>query len=317
MLKKNYSNFGGILIGGLYGLLMRIVFGADLKGDFADLFSITFIWVVPIIVGLTPLIFSTKENLENISYRIFKPILAVLTFFILCYWTGHEDIICIIIISIPFLIVAGISGVIFGGAILRHRKKNGILYSIFLMPLLAGIIEPNFPTPIENYETISSIIINADKSEIWENIVRVDKIEDTEYKKGLFNYAGIPRPLYAELDKDTLGGTRIGHFDGGLKFQENIISWNKNNSVTFDIKIIPSTTNRTIFERHMLNGEHFKFLNATYTLKEIANGQTELLLTTKFQLDTKINFYGEFWGQHLLTDFQDRLINVIKNRCEK
>ena len=31
----------------------------------------------------------------------------------------------------------------------------------------------------------------------------------------------------------------------------------------------------------------------------------------------KINLYGEFWGQHLLTDFQDRLINVIKNRCEK
>jgi hypothetical protein len=317
MLKKYYSKFGGILIGGLYGLLMRIVFGSDFKGDFSDLFSVTFIWVVPIIVGLTPLIFSTKENLDNMTHRIFKPILAVLTFFILCYWTGHEDIICIIIISIPFLIVAGISGVIFGGVILRHRKKNGILYSIFLLPLLTGIIEPNFPTPKENYETSSSIIINADKFEIWKNIVRVDKIEDSEYKKGLFNYAGIPRPLYAELDKDTLSGIRIGHFDGGLKFQENIINWDKNNSVTFDIKIIPSTTKRTIFERHMLNGEHFKFMNATYTLKEVAVGKTELQLTTKYQLDTKINFYGEFWGQHLLTDFQDRLINVIKKRCEK
>jgi hypothetical protein len=87
--------------------------------------------------------------------------------------------------------------------------------------------------------------------------------------------------------------------------------------VTFDIKIIPSTTKRTIFERHMLNGKHFKFMNATYTLKEIENGNIELYLTTKYQLDTKINLYGEFWGQHLLTDFQDRLINVIKNRCEK
>lgn len=317
MLKKYYSKFGGIIIGGLYGLLMRIIFGADLKGDFADLFSITFIWVVPIIVGLTPLIFSTKENLDNIPYRIFKPILAVLTFFILCYWTGHEDIICIIIISIPFLIVAGISGVIFGSIILRHRKKNGIIYSIFLLPLLTGIIEPNFPTPIENYEITSCIVIKADKAEIWKNIVRVDKIEETEYQKGLFNYAGIPRPLFAELDIDTLGGIRIGHFEGGLKFQENIINWDKNKAVTFDIKIIPSTTNRTIFERHILNGEHFKFMNATYTLKEIEYGKTELQLTTKYQLDTKINFYGEFWGQHLLTDFQDRLINVIKNRCEK
>lgn len=320
MLKKYYSKFGGILIGGLYGLLMRIVFGAGFKNsgfDFADLFSITFIWVVPIIIGLTPLMFSTKENLENIPYRVFKPFLSVLTFFILCFWTGHEDIICILIISIPFILVAGMAGAIFGGTVVRYRKKKGILYSIFILPFITGIIEPNFPTPIEKFETTSTIIINAGKSEIWKNIVRVDKIEEVEYKKGLFNYAGIPRPLFAELDKDTLDGTRIGHFEGGLKFQENIINWDKNNAVTFDIKIIPSTTNRTIFERHMLNGEHFKFMNATYKLKEIENGQTELQLTTKYQLDTKINFYGEFWGQQLLTDFQDRLINVIKNRCEK
>lgn len=187
---------------------------------------------------------------------------------------------------------------------------------MFFLPFITGIIEPNFPTPSENFETTSSIIISSDRSEIWKNIVRVAEIKDTEYKKGFFNYAGIPRPLYAELNKDTLGGIRVGHFDGGLKFEEKIINWNKEKSVTFDIKIIPSTTNTTIFERHMFNGEHFKFLNATYKLENINNSQTKLLLTTQYQLDTKINFYGQFWGRQLLTDFQCRLLSVIKNRCE-
>ena len=320
MLKKYYATYGGILIGGLYGLLMRIFFGVGFKGSgfsFADLFSITFVWVVPIIVGLTPLIFSGREHLEDTAYRIFRPVLSVLTFFIFCFITQLEDIICLIIIAFPFLIVAGISGLIFGGIILRYRKKKGIMYSLFLLPFLTGIIEPTFPTPIENYETTSSIIINATKSEIWNNIVSVDKIQGKEYKKGLFNYAGIPRPLFAEIDKDTIGGKRTGHFEGGLKFQENIIEWNKNNAVTFDIKIIPSTTTRTIFERHMLNGQHLKFLTATYNIIEISNKQSELFLTTKYELDTKINFYGDFWGQQLLTDFQNRLIKVIKTRCEK
>lgn len=132
MLKKYYSRFGGILIGGLYGLLMRIIFGLNFKGDFADLFSITFVWLVPIIVGLTPLMFSTKEDLSRIEYRFLKPILAVLTFFILCYWAGREDIICILIISIPFLIVAGISGVILGGSIIRYRqKKRNFIFNVF------------------------------------------------------------------------------------------------------------------------------------------------------------------------------------------
>ena len=317
MLKKYYGTYGGILIGGLYGLSMRIVFGLNFKGDFADLFSITFVWILPIIVGLIPLIFSPKEDLQSIVVRVSRPVLAVLTFFVLCYWTGHEDIICILIISIPFLIVAGISGIISGSAILRYRQRNGILYSVFFIPLIAGLIEPSIPTPTEKYETTSCIIINADKSEIWKNIVRVNEIKNNEYQKGIFNFAGIPRPLYAELDKDKLGGTRIGHLEGGLRFQENIIEWSKENFVTFDIKIIPSTSNRTIFERHMLNGEHFKFLNATYRLNQVSNNKTELLLSTKYQLDTKINFYGEFWGQLLLTDFQDRLIKVIKTRCEK
>ncbi|HCS20321.1 MAG TPA: hypothetical protein DIW47_07135 [Bacteroidetes bacterium] len=305
------------MVGGLYGLLMRIFFGLNFKGDMADLFSVTFVWILPILVGLTPLLFASKEDLDDIGVRISRPIWSVLTFFILCYWTGREDIICILIISIPFLFVAGISGVLFGWAVLSYRKKNRILYSLLLLPFLTGFIEPHFPTPRESFITTSSIIINADKAGIWENIVRVRRIQESEYRKGLFNYAGIPRPLYAELDKDTLGGTRIGHFEGGLRFQENIIHWQRNNAVTFDIKIIPSATNRTIFERHMLQGQHFKFLNATYQLKEIREGQTELLLTTKYQLDTKINLYGAFWGKLLLTDFQDRLIDVIKDRCER
>lgn len=317
MLKKYYGTYGGILIGGLYGLLMRIVFGLNFKGDFADLFSVTFVWILPIVVGLLPLIFSSKEDLQSIGARVSRPVLAVMTFFILCYWTGHEDIICILVISIPFLIVAGISGVILGSTVLRYRQRNGILYSVFFIPLVAGLIEPTIPTPTEKYEATSSIIINANKEVIWKNIVRVREISNDEYEKGFFNLAGIPRPLYAELDKDTLGGERIGHFEGGLKFQENIIEWNKDNLITFDIKIIPSSSNRTIFERHMLNGEHFKFLKATYCLKQVSNNKTELLLTTVYQLDTKINFYGEFWGHQLLTDFQDRLIKVIKTRCEK
>jgi hypothetical protein len=316
-LKKKFAKYGGILVGGLYGLLMRIILGEDFQFDFAGLFSVTFIYILPIIIGLTPLILSPKEDLVKFDVRIFRPVLSVLIFFILCLWTGHEDIVCILIVSIPFLTVAGIAGIIFGGIILRYREQKGILYSIFFIPFIFGLIEPAFPTPTEQFETTSRIIIHSGKSEIWNNIVRVDTIQKSEYKRGLFNFAGIPRPLFAELDRDTLGGVRNGHFEGGLQFQENIIEWYRNDSVAFDIKIIPSTTRRTIFERHILNGQHFKFLNAKYRLKEISGNQTELSLTTSYQLNTKINFYGEFWGKQLLMDFQDRLISVVKNRCEK
>lgn len=78
-----------------------------------------------------------------------------------------------------------------------------------------------------------------------------------------------------------------------------------------------SETERTIFERHMLQGEHFRFLNATYALQAVSQHQTRLTLITRYRLDTKINFYGELWGRWLLSDFQTRLIHVVKMRCEK
>jgi hypothetical protein len=70
MPKKYYGTYGGILIGGLYGLIVRVLFGLNFTGEFADLFSITFVWILPIIVGLTPLIFSSKEDLQSIGVRV-------------------------------------------------------------------------------------------------------------------------------------------------------------------------------------------------------------------------------------------------------
>jgi hypothetical protein len=316
MKNRLFVSYGGVLIGGLYGLIIRIFFDKHID-DLVDLFSITFVWIVPMVVALTPLVFAPRELLKNWSFRMSRPILSVLTFFIFCYISQLEDIICLIIISIPFLLVAAMTGVILGELIIQYRNKRGILFSVFLLPFLTGVIEPHFPTPTEVVETRSSVVINNTKETVWKNIIRVPEIRSSEYKKGFLNFAGIPRPLFAELDKDTLGGNRIGHFEGGLAFREKIIKWEKNSAITFDIKIVPSASSRTIFERHMLNGKHFEFLNATYQLKELNENQTELSLTTTYRLTTKINVYGKQWGQWMLSDFQDRLMNVVKSRCER
>ncbi|MFN8888870.1 MAG: hypothetical protein ACK5WF_15515, partial [Cyclobacteriaceae bacterium] len=191
MKNRIFVNYGGVLIGGLYGLAMRIFFDMHL-GDLVDLFSITFVWIVPMVIGLIPLVFATHEQLKGWSFRMSRPILSVLTFFIFCYSTQLEDIICLIIISFPFLLVAAGTGVILGELIIQYRKKRGILFSVFLLPFLTGVIEPTFTTPAEIVETRSSVVIDADHEKIWDNIVRVPEIRSAEYKKGFLNRAGIP-----------------------------------------------------------------------------------------------------------------------------
>jgi len=319
-MKKIFGKYGGILIGSLYGLAMREFFGVGFGGDnfkFADLFSITFVWIVPIVIGITPMIFATKEQLASSLYRLSRPVLTVFLFFIIAFWTGKEDIICIVIISIPFLIAAGLGGYIFAALIEKRRNRNGVLYSFFIVPLFFGFVEEKFPTPSKTYEVNTVVTINSSPETIWENVVRVKEIGQEEYKKGFFNYAGIPRPLFAELDNDTIGATRIGHFEGGLTFKETVTAWERNKRVAFDITVIPSSIRQTIFDQHILKGNHFTFLNASYNLEPLGEGRTKLLLSSTYLLDTKINGYSSFWGRKLLTDFQVRLLEVIKSRCDE
>jgi hypothetical protein len=49
----------------------------------------------------------------------------------------------------------------------------------------------------------------------------------------------------------------------------------------------------------------------------LGKGTTKLTLTTHYRLTSKVNFYGKFWSDLILKDFQDRLLHVIEKRCEK
>ncbi|MCO5936014.1 hypothetical protein NAF17_10730 [Mucilaginibacter sp. RB4R14] len=318
-MKQFLIKYAPILPGALYGLVLRLIFNIPYGNHFSftDLFSITFIWIVPFIMGVAPLIFAKKRYLENIGYTAFVPLLSILLFAIICFITRIEDIICIVIIALPFLLCAMFGGLAFGRLILKYRERRGIVYSILFIPLVAGIVEEQFIIPSQAFEIRTVRIINASPDNIWKNVIRVKEIKNNEYSKGFYNYAGIPKPIFAELDKDTIGATRIGHFEGGLLFKETVSYWDKRNKISFNIKVIQSTLRNTVFDQHLLTGKHFEFLTASYELKKITSSQTQLTLTSSYQLDTRINMYASMWGNSMLSDFQGRLLDVIKVRCEK
>jgi len=185
-----------------------------------------------------------------------------------------------------------------------------------LLPFLFAPIEEYIKTPSDTFVVKSEVIINATPQLIWDNIVEVEKIKEDEYNSGFFNSLGIPRPISATVDKKELGGERIGNFEGGLKFIETITEYEKNKKVSFDIKINPTTVREKVFDQHVLNGNYFTFVDATYELTKLKNRQVKLALSSSYQLTSNINFYGNFWGDIILADFQDRLLHVIEKRCE-
>lgn len=301
----------GIALGIAYGVVTRLVFGQK-----ATLASVTYLFIIPTILGIIPLMFADNDKLKSYRNIIFVPWLTVATFFLTMLLFGIEDFICLLVLAAPFFILGTIGALIYRLVQINKKKHKEKLLTLVLLPFLFAPIEEYIKSPSDTFSIKSEVIINASPEKIWNNIVEVKTIDQKEYNSGFFNSIGIPRPINATVDKKEIGGQRIGNFEGGLKFIETINEYEKNRKVSFDIKIDPTTVRPKVFDQHVLNGNYFTFVDATYELTELKNGQVKLTLSSSYQLTSTINFYGEFWGNIILADFQDRLLNVIENRCE-
>jgi hypothetical protein len=302
----------GILIGVAYGLLTRFAFE-----ERATMASITYMFVIPTILGMVPLAFAHQEQLESYRNTIFVPWLTVATFFLTMVLIGLEGFICLLVLGGPFFILGTLGAFIYRLIQINREKKSGKLLTLLLIPFILSPVEEYVKSPSARFEIQSQVIIAAAPATIWDHIVEVAPIQDGEYQAGFFNAIGIPRPISASVDRQARGGQRTGNFEGGLKFVETITRYAPNQTVAFNIRVDPRSVGDKVFDQHVLNGSYFAFVDAAYQLTPLPNGQVKLTLTSGYQLTSKINFYGKFWGDLILKDFQDRLLAVIAQRCEK
>lgn len=302
----------GIAIGIGYGLWTRITFGAA-----ATLASITYLFIIPTILGIVPLMFADDEQLKSYKNIIFIPWLTVATFFLSMFLVGLEEMICLLVLAGPFFILGTIGAFVYSLVQINKRKRKGKLLTLLILPFLFAPLEELIKSPSQTFKIENDVVISATAETIWQNIVEVKTIQKSEYNSGFFNKIGIPRPVSATVEKKELNGKRIGNFEGGLVFVETITRYEPLKTVSFDIKVDPKTVRENVFDQHVLNGNYFTFVDASYELTELSDGQVKLRLSSSYQLTSKINFYGKFWGDIVLKDFQSRLLEVIKNRCEK
>ncbi len=306
----------GILLALSYGLLIRFIFGRTDK-----IATLSFFFLIPCILGMIPVFFASKELLERKAIIFISPVITNIFFFILMILLGFENLFCLIVLLLPFILlsVAGawLCSVLYRRKLLKREKKTQNLAMIAVLPFLLLPLEEFVDSPIQASQVKNAVIINATPEIIWKNIVRVNTISSGEYNAGIFNRLGIPRPLKAAVDFEGVGGARTGEFDGGLIFHETITEYDKNKFIAFSIKVDPTTIGKDVFHQHVLSGNYFSFIGASYALEPLADGKTRLILSSGYQLRSKFNFYGEWWGNIILSDFQNRLLQVIKNRCER
>ena len=301
----------------LYAVVLRLAFGIKGWNDLFSVMSVTFLFLLPTIVGALTVYLSNKNKVEKLYYRIFTPWIPIILFLIITLVFAIEGWACWLMILPVFLIAASVGGLIGGYLKLKSRNDKLNISLLVLIPFLISPVEQLVEKIPGSYKAYTYIDINSSAERIWGNVTRVKTIEKEEDTGYLTEFLGFPRPLKAELNYNGVGAYREASFTNGLVFRETVTEYEENKKMVFSIKAntyeIPSTT---LDEHILIGGEYFDVLNGTYELEKLNEGKYRLHLYSKFKMNTTFNFYAGWWGKIIMKDIQNNILKVEKKRSE-
>lgn len=303
----------GLTAGVVYAFLSMLI-----VTHFHENVSVAYIFILPIILGAIPILFSTKEQLSAYKSYLLLPWIITFTFFILSYVTGFEGMICLVIIVAPFLLLCTLGAFIFRLIKLKNERNGTKLYVSLFIPLLILGIETNFQATDQIHTVSTTIVINADKSKVWNNVKNIKDIQPNEIETHFVHLMGIPKPLNGELDKEEIGGIRHITWEKGIKFEEKITAWDEKKGFSYNINVDPNSIPPTSLDEHvMIGGKYFDVLNGSYKIEELSQTKNKVTLTCTYRVTTNLNFYSKFWADFILDDFNEMILEVIKKRSER
>ncbi|WP_257670904.1 hypothetical protein [Parapedobacter tibetensis] len=242
--KKIINGLKIIAIPVAYALIIRFVFGVkDWEGAF-KMMSVTFLFLLPCIVGALTVYFSRSQSARKLVYRVFAPWIPVLVFFLITFLLAIEGWPCLVMILPVFLIPASLGGILGGYLKLKKRNNNVQVSLLALLPLVVSPIENAVGIAPKPYKAYTYIDIHAPANKIWPQVTRVSEISAMEDRGRLTRFLGFPRPIKAELNHEGVGAYREAIFENGLVFHETVTEYEKEKRMSFSIKALPQQNDK-------------------------------------------------------------------------
>jgi hypothetical protein len=303
----------GVGLGAAYGLLAFVGFR-----ELDALPTASFLFGVPAALGLLSLAFTDPEQRRNYLWLLAGPWHAALGALALIAGTTGESLFCLVLFALPFVGGAlAVTTLVWAVRGLRLRARRRAAAAAALLPFLLAPLEQRFAAEAEVGEVRDAVVVEAPAAEVWPRLAEVPAIGEDEYPPSPLDRLGVPRPVRATVDRAALGGHRVGEFTHGLRFEETIVAFEPERRMTFDVRVDPERLRPHSAERHAFERGYFRFLDATYTLEPLGPGRTRLALASRHVLTTSVNGYGRLWARAVTSDFQRRVLAVLKARLER
>ncbi|HXK20151.1 MAG TPA: SRPBCC family protein [Polyangiaceae bacterium] len=305
------------------GCAVAVLYGVAAFAGFRQqgaLQSFGFLGLVPLAVGAVPLLLVDPAQVNNYRRLILVPWISILALLALLPLLFGEGALCLIMLGAPFIGVAllvTLTQWILNALRIRagKRAKAAGAGLLMLLPFVCWQVERG-ALPTESETTASSIDVAAAPADVWPLLAEVAPIAAAEFKPGILHVLGVPRPLRASVDRAALGGKRTGYFESELRFDEVITRYSAPRDLAFSVAVDLARLRPGSAERHAFGAGCLRFDSAAYHLEALPGGSTRLQLESRYVVRTGVNRYAKFWARLIASDFQDRLLALLKARAE-
>ena len=195
------------------------------------------------------------------------------------------------------------------------RTRTWTVACAMALPLLTAPWEKHTFYRLELREVENTIDIQASPEVIWRNTERVPAIRSDDLAATWSHRIGFPDPIEATLSHEGVGGVRNATFERGLSFLETVDLWEPEHRLGFTIAAqpVPPTT---LDEHVRIGGPYFDVLRGEYRLEPLGQGGTRLHHSSRHRISTDFNWYAHLWTDGVMSDLQQRILQVIQKRCE-
>ncbi len=319
----------------IYGIVTYGIFNWFIGGKLnpTGLMMQSFLVGIPLAIGSTisilqkkPEIYTLRRHIASFLRCLVMGVIIILVVSIVALAALGEGAICVFM-ALPFLIgflIIGIALPILLGSLLgnelvkTHQKKFKKYVSIIaLAPLIWGGIEQH-TQPQDTFHTFEKqIIIEAQTQDIWPLLLNPQNIKPSELSDGIAYKIGAPYPVSASTPLPKIGQMRHSVWQKGITFDEEITAIKENEHIAWKYHFHENSFPKGSLDDHIvIGGTYFDLTKTSYTLEPIENG-TVLTMSVSYRISTNFNWYAELWGDLLIGDTAETLLEFYKNRSEQ
>lgn len=309
-----FSAWLPFLVGGAYGLLLRLLFSGH--GPMPDAMAGAFVYGMPFAVGAVTVYLAERQSRRGWLYYFFAPWLSVTLCVAGAGLTLIEGLICIAMALPLFVMIGSVAGLVTG---LLCRQLNRPLRSVqglTLLPLLLVLGEGLIPGGNGLDRIERSVHIDASPDAVWKLLLNPSDIRPEEVRSGLAYRIGVPVPVQARTLDERIGGIRRSAWARGVYFDEVITDWQPGRQIAWRYAFHPDSFPPGTMDDHVvIGGQYFDLLDTTYRLTQ-EKGGTRLDIEVGFRTSTKFNWYAMPVAKLMIGDTAETLLGFYKGRLE-